>query len=394
MRKKVLIISGIRIFPPQSGGHQRTANLAKALARQGYCVKIYALTARRNDYHERLSFKSFPIESHLEELVDVKAWRGLCQALFRRLGLARVWQYFLLPYRFLPKALIQEIDQADLVFCDFPFFSFVEKIKGLKPIILISHNLEHRILQQESEWKRKLLAPWVQNLEARAGQQYHGVFACTDEDARFFQVHAPQSTTIKIVPNGVDGRWYKRNEQQRRDTRQQLGIADDEIVLLFTASAYEPNRQAFQWLNEFIHAHQQQLRSWRLRFLVVGSVSPKSFRNDVLIVTSFVDDIRPYFSASDLAINPVETGSGSNVKVYEAIAAQLPLLSTKFGARGLDLIPQVEYIPFEKADFKASLQYLISHRDRWKEMGEKVLHKYRTQVLMEDIISVNIRSFL
>jgi glycosyltransferase involved in cell wall biosynthesis len=50
----------------------------------------------------------------------------------------------------------------------------------------------------------------------------------------------------------------------------------------------------------------------------------------------FVDDLRPFLAASDIALNPMLSGGGSNIKMFDYLAAGLPVLSTPFGARGLE----------------------------------------------------------
>jgi len=48
-----------------------------------------------------------------------------------------------------------------------------------------------------------------------------------------------------------------------------------------------------------------------------------------------VDVVEPYFAAADAAVNPIVSGAGTNLKMCEFIAARLPILSTRFGMRGL-----------------------------------------------------------
>jgi len=54
-------------------------------------------------------------------------------------------------------------------------------------------------------------------------------------------------------------------------------------------------------------------------------------------VTGTVDDVRPYLWGSKVAITPLRVGGGTRLKIYEAIAASLPVVSTTVGAEGLPL---------------------------------------------------------
>jgi glycosyltransferase involved in cell wall biosynthesis len=56
-------------------------------------------------------------------------------------------------------------------------------------------------------------------------------------------------------------------------------------------------------------------------------------------VTGTVPDIRPYLWSSAVAIVPLRIGGGTRLKIYEAMAAQIPVVSTTIGAEGLSVHP-------------------------------------------------------
>jgi glycosyltransferase involved in cell wall biosynthesis len=56
-------------------------------------------------------------------------------------------------------------------------------------------------------------------------------------------------------------------------------------------------------------------------------------------VTGTVPDIRPYLWSSAVAIVPLRIGGGTRLKIYEAMAAQIPVVSTTIGAEGLSVNP-------------------------------------------------------
>lgn len=61
---------------------------------------------------------------------------------------------------------------------------------------------------------------------------------------------------------------------------------------------------------------------------------PQGFLN--IIALGFVENIQEIYSVSDLAINPMMSGSGANVKIIDYLAAGLEIISTPFGMRGYD----------------------------------------------------------
>ncbi|MGD0775736.1 MAG: glycosyltransferase [Candidatus Solibacter sp.] len=56
-------------------------------------------------------------------------------------------------------------------------------------------------------------------------------------------------------------------------------------------------------------------------------------------VTGTVPDIRPYLWNSAVSIVPLRIGGGTRLKIYEAMAAQIPVVSTTIGAEGLSVNP-------------------------------------------------------
>ena len=55
-----------------------------------------------------------------------------------------------------------------------------------------------------------------------------------------------------------------------------------------------------------------------------------------MLAVGFVQSLAPLLAAADVAVNPVESGSGSNVKLAEYVAAGVPVVTTSFGLRGYE----------------------------------------------------------
>ena len=66
-------------------------------------------------------------------------------------------------------------------------------------------------------------------------------------------------------------------------------------------------------------------------------------REGAFIATGPVPEVLPYFAAADAGLNPITRGSGSNVKLFEYLAARLPVISTLFGVRGTNLVPDADF---------------------------------------------------
>jgi glycosyltransferase involved in cell wall biosynthesis len=67
-----------------------------------------------------------------------------------------------------------------------------------------------------------------------------------------------------------------------------------------------------------------------------------------LVAPGVVNDLAPYFAASDIAICPIEFGGGTKIKLLESLAAGLPTVAFEESTRGLDLVPGRHLLVVEK----------------------------------------------
>src|SRR5690606_31397029 len=58
-------------------------------------------------------------------------------------------------------------------------------------------------------------------------------------------------------------------------------------------------------------------------------------------VTGYVPDTMPYFRGADLYVAPFRMGGGTRLKILQALAAELPLVTTTPGAEGIALVDAV-----------------------------------------------------
>jgi len=374
-----------------AGGQVRTSSIARALARAGYEVLIYSLAGRREDY-------AFPpirtrridhLDSRLTEETNLGLGFGLPQAIFRRLEYPRIWQYWLLRRGLIPRRLRDALRSADVVLGDKLYCPPIPGPWASKPWFLISHEIEHVLLEQLGRGRRSSTVQ-VRRIEEQAPRMFSDIFAVAEEDQSFFRAHDPSGQRrVPIVRCGVDVELYTPHEADRRRIRGELGLQERDRLLVFSGSRFGPNLEALERLKEFVRSESAFLARERLHFLILGSIEPTARRLGPLIVTGRVPLVQPYLAASDAGLNPVTSGAGSNVKLFEYLAARLPVLSTLFGARGTPLKPDVDFIPFEPADLKSALQTFVAAGDNayWRAFALDVLSRHRRSIDIGDAVA-------
>lgn len=395
--KKIVMLCGYRIFPASTGGNVHSTTIARALARLGHDVTVYCLAGRREDYTENGGFSKTPrrvqIEPRLVEETNLGAVFGLLQAVTRRFGIPRLWQFEMLRRGLVPGRLKAHLQQADIIVSDFPFCPPVPGPWSGKPWFMVSHELEFRLFEQGSSMEQRF-AGWMKAVEASAPQRYRDIFVCAQEDRDFFRANdAGGRLKLPYIRCGVDCRAYVAVPGDRERIRQALGLTDEDWLLAFSGSRYGPNVEALEQIKSFCQAEAQFLSHNRIYLLALGSMAPTPSRDGALIATGPVPEVLPYFAAADAGLNPISRGSGSNVKLFEYLAARLPVISTPFGVRGTNLQADADYLPFTTDNLRPALEKFLNarSRDQWRDHADQVLARhYRAcdiQELVRDAIA-------
>jgi glycosyltransferase involved in cell wall biosynthesis len=125
-------------------------------------------------------------------------------------------------------------------------------------------------------------------------------------------------------------------------------------TILFQGTfAWEPNVDAARWLTDEI-APRIRDRVRDATVVLAGESSPAvaALAGPGVRVTGRVPSMTPYLRAADLVIVPLRVGSGTRIKILEAFAYGVPVVSTTIGAEGLDVVPGVH---LARADTAAAL---------------------------------------
>jgi polysaccharide biosynthesis protein PslH len=170
-------------------------------------------------------------------------------------------------------------------------------------------------------------------------QQVDQVWACSHSDAQQLQQIRGSHPTVACIPNAVNSHDYRSIARDR-----QLQSSPRAKILIFTASfSYAPNVTAAHWLIDEIFPQVQALHPDSQLFLVGASPSPSmeaaAMHNSNIHIPGRVPDMRPYLAQSTIAIVPLKQGGGTRLKILEAFASRLPVISTTKGAEGINAEP-------------------------------------------------------
>jgi glycosyltransferase involved in cell wall biosynthesis len=228
---------------------------------------------------------------------------------------------------------------ADLIVCDFltPSLNVPDGLPA--PIVLFQHNVEATI------WERHVAVPqnplrrayfhmqWrrMRSHEAAECRRFEHVIAVSALDADVLRSEYALSS-VGFVPTGVDLEYFSPRAQKPRNDRE----------LVFVGSMdWMPNDDGIRWFAAEVF-NRVRKRVADVRLVVVGR-SPAArlrelaARDPAIEVTGTVDDVRPYLERAALSVVPLRIGGGTRLKIYEAMASGVPVVSTAIGAEGLPL---------------------------------------------------------
>lgn len=136
---------------------------------------------------------------------------------------------------------------------------------------------------------------------------------------------------VVVVPNGVDTSWY-----------QPVAAAMEPDTLIFNgALTYQANFDAMEYFLRGIFPLIIN-RFPKIRLKITGRTDGVKLSelklNDHVELTGYVEDIRPVVASSAVCVAPLRIGGGTRLKILEAMALGVPVVSTTKGAEGLDVV--------------------------------------------------------
>lgn len=234
----------------------------------------------------------------------------------------------------------EEIAQADVVVFSHPWVYplVADCLQPRQVVIYDSHNVEGylraQLLDEGNAAEAALLRQVVAD-EYDLGCRADLVLACSHEDLlRFNRIYEFDPARMRVIPNGVMAfELLPPSAEERIAIRRKLGLAENAFVAIFIGSPYGPNLDAAEFI-----ATQLAPALPQVTFVVAGGVGEAlSARARNLVCTGRIDEAgkRDWLRAADMAVNPMFSGSGTNIKMFDFMAVGLPVVTTATGARGI-----------------------------------------------------------
>jgi len=335
-RPRVLAITSELPWPLNTGGHLRTFHLMKALAKR-FDVRLVAAVDDAND----------PGIDVLRGLgVDVRPALTGARSKLGEVGRIAMAALKSEPYVMfhrhnrpaLRQAVAEELrlQQPDVVYLDhvdpFAFRPLFPNAAVITDLHNVYSKLTARVADERrgpAQWYLRREARLLADIERRIAQQSASLMTVSAEEQSEFA--ALGNRNVHLVPNGVDCSAYAHLP---------VGRAGQSPVLLYLgALSWQPNAKAAEFLaREVISVVRQQHPEAVLK-LVGRNPGPEVVALGSLPgveVHANVPDVGVYLAEATLLTVALDSGGGTRLKILEAFAAGLPVVSTPVGCEGID----------------------------------------------------------
>jgi glycosyltransferase involved in cell wall biosynthesis len=363
---RILYLSPRQCWPAVSGAKLRDYHLARSLGENTELTYLYfkgdtAIASRDMAFCRKLIAVDKP-----KPYTPGKIARGL----FHRLPLTLLNYYS--PEMAAAVTETVEAQPFDLVHVDsIHMVTYLPVLPEAlrKKVVFNWHNIESELLFRyaatTSSLPRKayasLTARRVKSAELDILRKSFGHLVCSERERKALLEWTPDAR-IAVVENGVDTKSFDGLPKATRNR-----------VLFVGAMAYHANSDAILTFTDRVWpAIHERFPQWTLT--LVGSDPPPQVRalaeRPGVEVTGTVPDVRPYYSEAALAIVPLLTGGGTRLKILEALAAGVPVVSTSLGVEGLSVHDGKEVLIADKeSDWLPAASSLADQGALWQRLA-------------------------
>jgi glycosyltransferase involved in cell wall biosynthesis len=244
-----------------------------------------------------------------------------------------------------------------------------------RPVIYDAHNIWSELARRgarirHSRFRRtigSIYARAVRSVEVDAWQRADLSLATSLRDA---SIIGSATGHVEVIPNGVDLDAYRPPEGAGASD----DVPDGGVQVVFVGLlAYGPNGNAARELIEDIMPRVERLIPG-VELTIVGDKAPPALlalaRANVTF-TGRVDDVRPIVGRAGAVAVPLRVGSGTRLKILEALAMARPVVTTSLGAEGLPLVDGTHaLIADDPEDFSDALIRVLDDPDLAQRLGQ------------------------
>jgi hypothetical protein len=208
------------------------------------------------------------------------------------------------------------------------------------------------------------------------------VFTVTNNEKELLLKEIPE-LKIEVIPNVHDVVKVAGTFRERKN------------IMFIGGFLHQPNEDAvFYFIREILPIVKEKIKD--LKFLIIGSDPPKSFQklnSKDIVVTGYVKDVAPYFTKCRVFVSPLRYGAGIKGKIGQSMSYGLPVVTTKIGAEGMELLNgENALIADEPEEFAEAIIRLYTDESLWNKISlksiEHIERNYSKEIIGKKIAAI------
>jgi len=270
-------------------------------------------------------------------------------------------------------------------------------VRDVRSVPRVMEDLELSMIWAKVEAQSAALAQWRHRLTwwkqrryiADLLRQMDGCTVASRQERQMVLDVVPGYHPLEVVPNGVDLAYYRGD----------FGPVEPDALVFPGALTYEANFDAMHFFLSEIFPRVQAARPGAV-LRITGRTDGVDLHRlplgDGVILTGYLNDVRPTVARSAVCVVPLRVGGGTRLKILEAMALGTPVVSTTKGAEGLETTPGEDILIADtppafadavlrllsdgslRARLSANGRRLVADRYGWDRIGrrlERFLHE-------------------
>jgi len=357
-------------WPPRTGGDLRTLGLLKEISK-GYNVRLVLLLLKPLETLQ-LTF----LKRYADTIVPLKLYEKRISSIrLMAKMITDIVPYHCALLRVLFNSyqdILAEINEAEtVIYASYGHWGTLCKGRNKEKWILDQHNADidfWRVYSNQNDNKLIRLLARINWVFARIHfpkiyKNVGKIVAVCEEDRSLTLKYCPHKE-IDIVENGVYCDYYLPNRNPL-----------SEKLILFTGTSARRNVVAIKYFVKNIFPYILKYDPL-VKLIIAGNFDDKAkkeiYNQNNIIFTGPVDDMRPIFNRSSVFIAPFKETHGSKLKIAEAMAMSIPIVSTPEGIRGFKLVDgRSVLIAKDDKEFALHILDILKNRSYGEKIGEE-----------------------
>jgi len=342
LKNLIYIIPYQHLYPPQNGGMLRNYFLCLELSKY-FNITLLCFQSS-NDFNDEkegyewnhnikiMTLGGSSPKNKIRKLFSSIKGRWYQCSIFRAAGTYMIEGYpklrYLLKKNFYDCVVFAHVSSLELA-------PLVRKVSPRTKVILDAHNVDHLLFEQENDLtvsSKKKEYEFIKKSEEQIGLLADGIITCSFNDLAILNQLNQLALTGAVVPNGTD--MNRNSYQANKDNR-------PPHIIFCGSLDYEPNIDGLNWfVAEVWPSIHKNINNAVLT--IIGRNPSAVLRQKMISLPGIhfigsVNDVRTYYYQNTIAIVPILKGSGTRLKILEAMALGIPVVSTTKGAEGIEV---------------------------------------------------------